>query len=133
MRYFYTTQPLMYVFGPGQFTFSSFGMEDRQVALAVQDGFQQPGEDGNGIVSILPITDEELFRSRLGHLLEEGSAMYKLLSEAEAIAERDRLKGLEEERQAALQSAPSDEDIYKAQQLLLLAEINNKLGGIASV
>lgn len=133
MQYFYTTQPLMYVFGPGQFTFGSFGMEDRLVALAVQEGFQQPGEDGNGIVSILPITDEGLFRSRLGHLLEEGSTTYKLLTEAEAIGERDRLKGLAEERQAAEESLPSDEDIYKAQQLLLLAEINNKLGGIAGV
>lgn len=133
MQYFYTTEPLMYVFGPGEFRFSSFGMEDRQVALAVQDGFQQPGEDGKGVVSILPISDEKLFGSKLGHLLEQANDTYKVLSEAEAIAERDRLKQLAQAREEVEKNIPTEEDIYKAQQLLVLSEINNKLGGLAHV
>ncbi|MEG0944712.1 MAG: hypothetical protein RSD07_10100 [Angelakisella sp.] len=113
---------------------SGFGFNVKAVAAYMMQGFQQG--DGDRLVSILPIEDEAILRERLGEVVGTTDTFgnyFKIVSEAEAFAERDRLKVANDLAEEVCRNTPTDDDIFKAQQLKLLTEINMKLGGGANV
>ena len=134
MNYFVTNASLMVLEEAGVIDWQGYGFDPRQVSRAVSNGCQQM--DNGKLVSMLPIADEELLRTKLADYLECGEdsfGYYRILPEAEAMALRDSLKAVNDAEAARLANIPSDEDTYRAQQLLLLTEISNKLGGASNV
>ena len=103
-----------------------YGFETRQIAKAVQQGFQQQEEDGE-MVSIFPIANEVIFYQAMESAMAEEPDICKVMAEDAAIAERDRLKEINDAKAEAAKNIPSEEDTYRAQELLLLTQISNKL------
>lgn len=129
MNYFTTSASLMLLDEGGQINWTGWGFDVHQVGQAISKGYQQ--QDGEKLISMLPIADEELLRERLGELAdsEDELGYYRIVPEAEAVAERDRLKAINDAADEVRKNTPTDDDIYKAQQLLLLTQIAVKLGG----
>ncbi|MEG1204985.1 MAG: hypothetical protein RSD74_00965 [Angelakisella sp.] len=128
MNYFITNEPLSILEEAERINWTGFGFSVQEVSKAVGKGFQQ--QDGERTVSILPIANEALLQERLGTLPKttEDGGYYRIITEAEAIAERDRLKAANDLAEEVRRNTPTDDDIFKAQQLKLLTEINMKLG-----
>lgn len=133
MRYFWTTAPLSIMEEAERINWTGWGFNVAEVSRAVALGYQQ--QDGNELVSILPIADEELLREKLGARAdsEDELGCYRIVEEAQATAERDRLKAINMAAEELRRNTPTDEDIFRAQQLKLLTQINIKLGGTQNV
>ncbi|MEG0854332.1 MAG: hypothetical protein RSF82_10695 [Angelakisella sp.] len=134
MNYFITNMPLAMFEEHGRINWEGFGFSAVELSKAVNQGFQQ--NDGTKTVSILPIADEALLRERMGvqlDVIQEDGDYCRIITEAEAMAERDRLKAINDAIAVEKANTPTDDDIFRAQQLKLLTEINMKLGGGANV
>lgn len=133
-QYLKTNAPLSFMEAGNGLDWVGWGFLPQQVAAAVQNGFQQTNVEGR-VMSILPIANVELLKSRLSELpeFERQEYIFEILDESEAISLRDEYQtaaAAEAERQ---RNTPTDEDIFRAQQLLLLTQISLKLGGEGNV
>lgn len=134
MNYFVTNKPITILEEAGRINWTGFGFSVNEVSRAVSQGFQQ--QDGEQFISILPINDEELLRRRMGAALNETDSeggYCRIIPQEEAVETRDRLKAVNDALAEVRANTPTDDDIFKAQQLKLLSEINMKLGGIQNV
>lgn len=133
MNYFVTNAPITFMETSGQIDWVGWGFNAQQISRAVSQGFQQA--EGNAIVSIFPIHNQETLANRLDEAenILDSSCYYRMVDESTAIAERDRLKAINDAAEELRKNTPTDEDIFKAQQLLLLTDISLKLGGATNV
>lgn len=118
---------LDFFFGSGNIDWEGAGFSIPLIREAVKAGFQWTDEN-NELISLFPITDMIKFNSYFAEFLVSYPAMCSLVAEDDAVAARDAHKIIADAEAEAAANTPSQEDIYKAQQLLLLTEISNKLG-----
>lgn len=118
---------LDFFFGNGGIDWESHGFSIPLIREAVKAGFQWTNENSE-LVSLFPVSDEIAFNSAFGPFLEKYPVMCRCVNEDDAVAERDAHKTAADAEAEEAANTPSQEDIYKAQQLLLLTEISNKLG-----
>lgn len=118
---------LDFFFGEGGIDWVGHGFSIPLIREAVKAGFQWTN-DNDDLVSLFPISDEITFNTAFGPFLENYPIMCRCVTEEEAVAERDAHKAAADAAAEEAANTPSQEDIYKAQQLLLLTEISNKLG-----
>lgn len=118
---------LDFFFGSGSIDWEGAGFSIPLIKEAVKGGFQWSDENGN-LISLFPISDMIRFNSYFSDALANLPQMCHTVSEDEAVAERDAHKVVADAEAEAARNTPSEEDVYKAQQLLLLTEICNKLG-----
>ncbi len=128
--------------------YEAVGFTREGIGWAVQNLYQLPNEDGV-TVSMFPLEDEECFVQTIGPELEwqarmaaqpENAALppwhrasatsCRIITQAECDAIHARLLALHEQRLAEMANIPTEEDIYRAQQLLLLTELCN---GVAAL
>ena len=148
LNWLYIEGNLGMVFGnqSGGVNWEGYGFSVAGVGWAVANGYQKTNENGV-MVSLFPIEDEEIFRQSVGVFLDQlaqlrsqvdasalppwqqipGDQQIRVVTQEECDAIHARLVALEAARQEEEALTPTEEDIYKAQQLLLLTEINNKL------
>lgn len=134
MKYFLTNAPLSIFERGNRIVWEDFGFNPTDIGNAVRAGFQQ--QSGIDIVSILPIENEAILKEMLGDLIGTTDSFgfsYSIISEEDAIAERNRLQAINEAEVERQRNTPTDEDIFRAQQLLLLTQISLKLGGEKNV
>ena len=128
MQYFKTNAPIGFLLSAdGHVDWESCGLSTVQIAKAVKEGFQQRDSDGN-IVSIFPVSDMELLQETVNShrdVLDMGY-YFEMISEEQAISLRDTLKTANDESEAKAALTPTDEDLYRAAVLKMLAEINSK-------
>lgn len=124
------------------------GFSRAAVAWAVANSYQLNNEEG-ALVSMFPIEDEVLFSQTVGAYLAQleqfrsqtntstlapwqklPDGQMRIVTQEECDAIHTRLLALEEQRQAETANIPTEEDIYKAEQLLLLTELCN---GVAAL
>lgn len=118
---------LDFFFGTGVIDWEGHGFFIPLIREAIKAGFQWTNDNGD-IVSLFPVSDEITFNTVFGPLLENYPIMCRCVTEEEAISERDVHKAAADAAAEEAANTPSQDDIYKAQQLLLLTEISNKLG-----
>lgn len=123
-----------------------FSMEG--IAWVVANGYQLNNENGV-LVSMFPIEDEVLFDQTLGAYLTQleqfrnqtdpdtmapwqmpPDGQMRIITQEECDTIHTRLLALEAKRQEEMAAVPTEEDIYKAEQLLLLTELCN---GVAAL
>lgn len=131
MRYFYTNDSLGAIVAPngGKIVWENYGFSPSEIKRAVSQRFQVVGADGI-VYSILPITDENVFERKLGSLISAGTRgmlFYRLLSEAEAIAERDRIAAAAQEEREGDSTANQMTDSEKLD--LLIELYADQIGG----
>lgn len=118
------------------------------VAWAVANSYQLNNEDG-ALVSMFPIEDEASFGQTVGAYLARMEQFHdqadpstlapwqktlygqmRVISQEECDTIHTELLALEERRQTEAANIPTEEDVYRAEQLLLLTEICN---GVAAL
>lgn len=132
MKYFYTDAPLDGVIPlRTEDDYSAYGMLREDIVLAVASGFQQMS--GDRVVTLFPVRDEELLRSRISERLAESGKYFtfEIIDEARAVEIRDELIAKHQTGVETEPESPSDEDLYRASVLKLLNEI--KMGGVSNV
>ena len=126
-------------------SYETVGFTREGIAWAVHQRYQLA--DTNGVmVSLFPIEDLELFQATAGQLITQQSAateeitlppwrrngggVCRVITQEECDAIHARLLALDEKRRAEMAKIPTEEDIYRAEQLLLLTELCN---GVAAL
>lgn len=134
MNYLYTNEQLgsLLIMPSGApIDWAYFGSSITAMSKAVSKGFQQP--DGDDMISFMPIVNEEAFYAALGDKLrdepDEEGLFARVVTEEFAVAERDRLKAINEAKAAeAAKRAPMSD----SEKLDLLIEAQaDMIGGIA--
>jgi len=120
---------LDFFFGAGGIDWESSGFSIPLVKEAVKSGFQWTDDSGN-LISVFPVSSEVEFNSRFADIMTRCPSLCRIVTEEEAVSERNEAKAAADIKAKEEADTPSQDDIYKAQQLLLLTEISNKLGGI---
>lgn len=130
----------------GAINCENFGFTTDGVRWAVANGYQKADENGI-MISMFPIEDEDRFRATLGEFINQvaqisaqtdtatiapwhiaaGTQNCRVVTQEECDTIHTRLLALDKARQEEAASIPSEEAVYKAQQLLLLTEISNGL------
>lgn len=124
-------------------SYDAIGIPQAGVAWAVQQRYQLTNKDGI-MVSMFPIEDSELFRQQMGPEIEwqtqmaaqtENDALppwyrasdtrYRIISQEECDTIHAQLLDLDAQRRAEMAATPTEDDIYRAEQLLLLTELCN--------
>lgn len=118
---------LDFFFGNGSIDWEGAGFSIPLIREAVKAGFQWTDENSE-LISLFPITDMIAFNSYFAEFLTKYPAMCSIVTEDAVVAARDAHKVIADAEAEVAANTPSQEDIYKAQQLLLLTEISNKLG-----
>lgn len=124
--------------------YEAIGFTQEGIAWAVQQKYQLP--DANKVmVSMFPIEDMELFSETVGQLLarqstatedttlppwRQSSGVYRVITQEECDAIHARLLALDARRREETAATPTEEDVFRAEQLLLLTELCN---GVAAL
>lgn len=112
-------------------SWEAFGMKTAEIAKAVQLGYQFSFNSGK-MVTIFPISNLSQFYNMCSTALNDYPSEYKVISRDDAIMALEIASQEAEAEAAALEEEHrkqvTDEDVYRAQELLLLTKIANRLG-----
>jgi hypothetical protein len=142
-NWFYCEGDLTPLVSGGQIPWEAYGFSSAGVTWAVANRYQLPNGDGV-TVSMFPIENEVLFHQTVGQLItqvkqarsrqDESTAPwlripenipYRVITQEECDTIHAQLLAEAQAREAEAANVPTEDDIYKAQQLLLLTELCN--------
>jgi len=129
----------------GAINWDAYGFTVPAIRWAVANGYQKPNENGT-MISMFPIENKELFDKTLGAVIAQldqantidtsapwrqvsTNGHYRVITQEECDTIHANLVALEKSNQEEAALTPSDDEVYRAQQLLFLAKINNNLEG----
>lgn len=126
------------------------GFSRAGVAWSVANSYQLNNKDGV-MVSLFPIEDEASFSQTIGAYIAQLDQLrsrtkpstlapwqrfpdgrMRVITQEECDTIHAQLLALEEQRQAEITNVPTEEDVYRAEQLLLLTEICNGVAALQS-
>lgn len=119
------------IFGSGSFNYENFGISNDELRKLSNLYFQPMIETENGAVmlSIFPITNENLFFGYMSPFIQANPDIIQIAGEEDALALHS-VYLLDHNKQIADDlSTPTELDVYRSQQLLLLTEIKLLLQG----
>lgn len=111
------------------FDLTNYGFTTIGIRWAMKHSFQMPNEQGT-MITMYPIEDLDLFNEKMGWAISVNNPRVRILSWDEVSAIHEDLLEKARIRAEEMAKIPTPEDEYKAQQLLLLAKINNKLDAL---
>ena len=147
-NWFYCEGNLTPLMSGGQIPWEAYGFRSAGITWAVANRYQLPNADGVTI-SMFPIENEELFEQTVGQLIaqvgqarsrqDESTAPwlripenipYRVISQEECDTIHAQLLAEAQARETEAANIPTEDDIYKAQELLLFTELCNDVAAL---